>query len=100
MHLSAISREVGRPKSAISRILQLYSEKETFTIPEKIFRPRIATPLEDRAMKRFVTKDTFFTATVIFRKIKPVLANKFVILHDNFERKSSALHLVLRQTSR
>ena len=39
-------------------------------IKQKIGRPRITTARKDRAMKRYVTKDPFETAAVIFRKIK------------------------------
>ena len=51
----------------ISHVLKLYSEKKTIASPTDIGRPRITTV---RAMKHYVTKDTFETAAAISRKIK------------------------------
>ena len=70
LSLSAISREVNRSKSVISRILKLYDKNKTFCPTSKAGRPRITTKREDRAMKRFVEKDPFETASGISRKIK------------------------------
>lgn len=70
MTLSAISRELGRSKSVISRVLKLYNENKTFKSPATVGRPRITTVREDRGMKRYVTKDPFETAAGISRQIK------------------------------
>ena len=70
--LSAISKEVNRSKSVIWHILKLYNEKKTFINTSKLGRPRITTKREDRAMKRYVDKDPFETATGISQQIKAV----------------------------
>ena len=73
MNLSNISREVGRSKYVISRILKLYGDKKTFVPHSKPGRLRITTNREDRVMKRYVDKDPFDTSTGISQKIKTVL---------------------------
>ena len=68
-HLAAVSREVGRSKIVISRILKLYDENKTLTSPSNLGRRRITTVREDTVMKRSVNKDSFHTAAAIFQKI-------------------------------
>ena len=65
LSLSAISKEFGRSKSVISRILTLYNEKKTFRTSSKLGRPRLTTKREDRIIKRYIDKDLFDTAAGI-----------------------------------
>ena len=84
MHLSAISREVGRSKSVISRVLKLHSEKETIKSPARLGRPRITTAWDDKAMKRCVTSDPLEIAAAISRKINANTdkdVNRFTVSH-------------------
>ena len=76
MNLSNISREVGRSKSVVSRMLKLYDDKKMFVPASKPGRPRITTKREDRVMKRYVDKDPFNTAAGICRKIKTDLGKE------------------------
>ncbi|CAI9738964.1 Transposable element Tcb2 transposase [Octopus vulgaris] len=70
MILSAISRNVRRSKSVISRVLKLYEETKGFELNKATGRPRKTTMRDDRAMKWYVMKDPFETAAGISKKIK------------------------------
>ncbi|KAL0150600.1 hypothetical protein M9458_054101 [Cirrhinus mrigala] len=65
MTLSAIARQVGRSKSVISKILNLYNITNSFKSPKKAGRPWKTNTREDRILRRISMGSRFHTAAGI-----------------------------------